>query len=290
MICKVKPQNPRITAVINATERVFADESFGTRKGRELIMGEMPDYQNYLKNKEEIKKQARRVVSTEMLPCWKEPLLSAEQEKFLFMKFNLLKLKARDCAFKTQIKKSEQFLQEALAVRETIALANMRLSVNAIKKIYYSNDREDLVAMAYADIFKSTEYFDWRKGFKFSTYATRVVTQNLWRTCSKKKETLIEQDCESFDNLEGDDLGTMQDLQHRLNSELAQKILEAVPEEREKEILKMRFGIGGDSFTLQQCGDYFGVTKERIRQIQSKALDHLRLFVKQKSILMEEIF
>lgn len=290
MICATKPQNPRITAVINATERVFADESFNTRKGRELIMGEMPDYQKYLKNKEEIKKQARKVVSAEMLPCWKEPLLSSEQEKFLFRKFNFLKLKARNCAFKTQIKKSEQFLQDALTVRETIALANMRLSVNAIRKIYFSDDREDLVSMAYADIFKSTEYFDWRKGFKFSTYATRVVTQNLWRNCSKNKKPIIEQNCESFDLLEGDDLGTMQDLQHRLNSELAQKILDAIPEEREKQILKMRFGIGQESLTLEQCGDYFGLTKERIRQLQNRAIANLKLFVRQRSILMEEIF
>jgi RNA polymerase sigma factor (sigma-70 family) len=47
--------------------------------------------------------------------------------------------------------------------------------------------------------------------------------------------------------------------------------------EREIQVIKMRFGIGGvDSMTLEQVGEHLGVTRERIRQIESKALAKLR--------------
>jgi RNA polymerase primary sigma factor len=47
--------------------------------------------------------------------------------------------------------------------------------------------------------------------------------------------------------------------------------------ERESQIIKMRFGIGAfDAMTLEQVGEHFGVTRERVRQIEAKALSKLR--------------
>jgi RNA polymerase sigma factor (sigma-70 family) len=48
-------------------------------------------------------------------------------------------------------------------------------------------------------------------------------------------------------------------------------------DERSKEVIKMRFGIGTERFTLDQTGQMLGVTRERVRQIESKALEKLRL-------------
>jgi RNA polymerase primary sigma factor len=61
--------------------------------------------------------------------------------------------------------------------------------------------------------------------------------------------------------------------------------------EREKKILSMRFGLGDDNpRTLEEIGEYFGLTRERIRQVQNEALMNLRKrMAKRDSLVAEEI-
>ncbi len=63
-----------------------------------------------------------------------------------------------------------------------------------------------------------------------------------------------------------------------------ERTLDAVLQEREREIVKMFFGIGGPEMTLEEIGDKFGLTRERVRQIKEKAIRRLRSNSKNKGL------
>lgn len=275
-VSKRKQQNEkRLKAVLDATERIFADQTFGMAKYRKQILGDMPGREEYELAKEKIRKQASKLgVSAEMIPCWTEPLLTKEQEQHVSKKFNLLKSLARDNALKGRITRAEQFLERAQKERTLLALANMRLAINVIKRTY-SKHKEDLLSEAYLAVYKSADYFDWRRDFKFSTYATWVISKNLWRT-----NTILQREdglqVSDFDLTPGRDSGYAQELDYSANIVFVKNLLGHLEDERDREIIKLRYGIDCRPLTLEECGMVFGVTKERIRQLQDRALRKLR--------------
>lgn len=278
----------RLQSVLDSTERIFSDHTFGNPRSRKIILGDMPDQESYDLQKKNLHAHAAKSnVSVEMLPCWREPLLSKEQEIHLFRKFNFLKSLARNNALKGQITKAEQFMRQAHEVREHLALSNMRLSIGILRRTY-SQHKEDLLSEAYMAVYKSTEYFDWRIGHKFSTYGSWVIRKHLWKVNAniQRHDVQLHSD---FELTAGRDSGFLEDINHASNVSFVKELLCYLTEERERQIIRMRFGIDCEPMTLQEIGNFFGFTKERSRQLQDRAIKRLRDISVQKMLVYEEV-
>jgi len=248
----------------------------------------------------------------------KVPLLTAEEEIDLAQKIEKGKIKAK----------------------QKLTKSNLRLVVSIAKR-YVGRGLTflDLIQEGNQGLMRAVEKYDWRRGYKFSTYATWWIRQAITRAIADQARTIripvhmvetinrlyrasrklmqemdrepaveeiadelgmtpqrvreilkISQTTTSLEKPVGDDgdslLGDfIQDTSHPSPDESASKQLlkENIKEvlgtlsEREAKVLKMRFGLDGyKPMTLEEVGKAFGVTRERVRQIECKALRKLK--------------
>lgn len=231
-------------------------------------------------------------------------------------------------------------IQDGVAAREHLIKANTRLVVSIAKK-YMTRGVPflDLIQEGNLGLMKAVEKFDYRRGFRFSTYATWWIRQTITRAIADQGRTIrvpvhmsdrirrlyrvardLEQslghkpsveeiaevmECEprkvqwmlrvswqplSLEHPVGEDedseLGNFieNDLEPSPSESAYSNMLKSKMEEllttltpREARILRLRFGMqNGRSYTLEEVGKKFGLTRERIRQIEGRALRRLR--------------
>jgi RNA polymerase primary sigma factor len=217
------------------------------------------------------------------------PLLSREQERRLFRKMNYLKYRAHrlrealdpgHCAA-AQLDEIERLQAEALSVKNQILGANLRLVVSIAKKhAGPTNNLFELISDGNMSLIRAVEKFDASRGFKFSTYASWAIMKNFSRTIPEeryRRDRFVTGHEEMFEAAP-DDRGDVyqQESDHIRSQEVVRGMLGRL-NDRERRILIGRYGIGGaHQKTLEQLGRELGVTKERVRQIESRAREKLR--------------
>jgi RNA polymerase primary sigma factor len=218
------------------------------------------------------------------------PLLEPQQEVHLFRKMNFLKYKASKLLDKLDPKapsialmdQIEKLYEDALAVKNKIVQANLRLVVSIAKRhVGASGDLFGLISDGNVSLMRAVDKFDYTRGFKFSTYAHWAIRKNFARSIPdefKHRErfrTSSEEIFQSREDARADYLAVEIDQQSRADQ--VGKILHTL-DEREQQIIVLRFGLGQGSEprTLKEVGEELGVTKERIRQLELRALAKLR--------------
>jgi len=234
------------------------------------------------------------------------PLLSAAEETFLFRKFNFLKYKAvklRETLDPKKPKMSvmteiERLWNEAVATKKRLISANLRLVVSVAKKYGAGSllSFNELVSDGNVSLMKAVEKFDYTTGNRFSTYATWALYRNFARTIPDERKRV-----ERFRPGDVSLLELKQDHRsspiqaERAYAEQTSQVKRFMGElnERERKIVEMRYGFGGaDSKpqTLRQVGKNMGVTKERVRQIEMRALEKLRRIAEEEKMEIPEFY
>ncbi len=218
-------------------------------------------------------------------------LLTREQEYHLFRKMNYLKHKANRLRESLGIEASgksalmneiEGLYDQAVKVKNRIVQSNLRLVVSIAKRhIAGTDDFFSLVSDGNMSLIRAAEKFDYSRGNKFSTYASWAIMKNFARTIPnefKHRDRFRTTTEELFLARQDNRLDPYveESAQQNRRRELS-KILNRL-DEREQKIISARFGLerGSEPLTLKQVGEEMGVTKERVRQLESRALAKLR--------------
>ena len=237
-----------------------------------------------------------------------------------------------------EVELAKRIEQGDLEAKERMINSNLRLVVANAKK-YQGQDLPllDLIQEGIFGLIRAAEKFDWRRGYKFSTYATFWIRQAIQRGLANRARTIripvhigqrerkiaraerelsarlgrdpteeevaeatelpLEQIREvrdaartitSLDRpvgedgetalgelLEGEEQGPEEEVELSLREEALHSALDSLPE-RERQVLKLRYGINGDEPTpLRETGRRLGLSPERVRQVEAEALKRL---------------
>jgi RNA polymerase primary sigma factor/RNA polymerase sigma factor len=226
------------------------------------------------------------------------PLLNREQEGHLFRKFNFLKYKAAKLrkgldparAKNRVMNEIESLYEQAVATKNQIVRANLRLVVSIAKRhVGVWDNFFELVSDGNMSLIRAVEKFDYARGNKFSTYASWAIMKNFARTIPdehRQRDRFRTSHSEMFTATEErrTDQYEQESAQSQREAQIG-KILERL-DEREAKIIISRFGLdhSHEPQTLKEVGAEMGVTKERVRQIEARALSKLRVAAQEDKI------
>jgi len=218
------------------------------------------------------------------------PLLTREQEVHHFRKFNYLKYRAnklreridRQHPKTADLDLLEQLIEQAQDVKNFLIRSNLRLVVSIAKRhMTPSANFFEMVSDGNMSLFRAVEKFDYTKGNKFSTYATWAIMKNYARsipTEHTRMDRFRTGNDEMFDYSTDERRNPYED--ERTNQQQHQVIMSILDqlEDRERKIIIQRYGLddGTEPLTLEEVGARHGVTKEPIRQIETRALQKIR--------------
>ncbi len=276
----------------------IANPRFSRKGADNAILGPMPGI-------DVPTKKARRPAGLPpyLASLYEMPLLTREQEAHLFRKYNYLKFKAsklRGQLDLAQPKSSlmdeiEDLQQQIVALKNEIARANLRLVVSIAKR-HVTPDQNffELVSDGNMSLLRAIEKFDFSRGNKFSTYASWAIMKNFARTIPgefKHRDRFRTSQDELFAATQehrGNPL--VEEGQQNQREAQIERILRRL-DEREQKIITSRFGLdhAQEPQTLKEVGASLGVTKERIRQIEARALSKLRQAAQEEKILLDTL-
>jgi RNA polymerase primary sigma factor len=220
--------------------------------------------------------------------------LSSSQEILLFQRFNYAR--KRQVELLTQYRNQQMpasALRELLAwshratrARGEIAQANIPLVLAMAKRTRLNGlDFNELISEGNFALLRSVDKFDCSRGYKFSTYACRAILKSFSRVAIRTSRyrgrfpTEFDPTLEKSDFVDRKRDGVESDCVAELREILTEN--KASLNEIEQTVIRKRFALDdadpmAKPKTLEQVGELIGVTKERVRQIQNKALQKIR--------------
>jgi RNA polymerase sigma factor (sigma-70 family) len=225
-----------------------------------------------------------------------ETKLSTAQEIFLFQRYNYARLRLLDligrlepCTPFDTIRELLAWTHRAMDARAQLARANLPLVLAMAKRTRLNGlDFNELVSEGNFALLRSVDKFDCARGFKFSTYACRAILKSFSRVAMRTSRYRGQFPAEFDPALEKSDFVDRKrnDLEGQCVAEIRDILNHnrAALNDIERTVIRERFAIDATTLpakpkTLEQVGEIIGVTKERVRQIQNKALQKIRVLL-----------
>jgi RNA polymerase sigma factor (sigma-70 family) len=262
------------------------------------ILAPMPDAEEYEARKHTM--SAPKDVPPELASCYDYPLLSKAQEQHLFRKMNFLKYKAGKLreqldparARIQDLKQIEDLQRQANDVKDLLIKANLRLVVSVAKKHLYKSDNIwELISDGNLSLMRAVEKFDFGRGNKFSTYATWAIMKNFARSIPEERTRRERYVTGHEDLFEVAPDNRSDEHEAEASAEMAahqvNRLLQYL-QPRERDIIRMRAGLDdhAKNMTLEEIGHELGITKERVRQLNVRAMKKLREIAQEQHLDM----
>ena len=174
--------------------------------------------------------------------------------------------------------------------REKLIEHNLRLVAHVIKK-YYSNadEQEDLISIGTIGLIKAVSTFKSDKGIRLATYAARCIENEVLMYFRSTKKTAgelhfgdpIDTDRDgnalTLIDVVADDINIADEIDKKVKLERLRVLLETRLDDREKEIIRLRYGIGGTKeLTQRQIAGLLGISRSYVSRIETSVLKKLK--------------
>lgn len=185
------------------------------------------------------------------------------------------------------IKRMEEGDEEA---KSKLIEHNLRLVAHVIKKYYSATaDQEDLISIGTIGLIKAVSTFKSDKNIRLATYAARCIENEVlmyFRAAKKSAQDLhfgdpIDSDKEgnalTLVDVVADDVNIEDEIDKKTKLQRLRVLLETRLDDREKEIIKLRYGIGGENeLTQREIAKMLGISRSYVSRIETAALKKLR--------------
>jgi len=260
------------------------------------IMAEMPDAAEYECARRRMR--APKDAPPELASLYEMPLLSREQEAHQFRKFNFLKHKAAKLrreldpahARTEELDAVEDLQNQGQKIKDMLVNCNMRLVVSIAKRHSgQTNNFFELLSDGNVSLLRAVEKFDYSRGNKFSTYASWAIMKNFARSIPEeqhRRERYLTGHDELFEAREDsrtdehEVLASAEQATHKVY-----RLLEYL-DPRERQIIRLRAGLdsGSEAMTLEKIGQQLGMTKERVLQLNVRAMKKRRTLAEDQKL------
>ena len=225
------------------------------------------------------------------------PLLSREREKELFRKYNYIKYRAamlqekiRRTGYRTgMLERFEELREAAAQIRRILIRCNLRLVVSVAKRHTGPLAAlSDLTSEGNLCLIRAVECYDFSREARFATYATWALTKHFARVVPEENYRMSAFVTGQQARLDAagdarESSSERRELAEHIRAVLDRAIVHLT--ERERAIVESRYGTQGEpAKTLEEIGQLIGLTRERVRQIETRALEKLRAVIGPEAI------
>lgn len=196
---------------------------------------------------------------------------------------------------KEYLEKSAQGDKEA---KEILVKHNLRLVAHIAKKYSNYGDNDELISIGSIGLIKAIESYKPDKGTQLATYASRCIENEIlmtMRTSKKHRSNVslnepigVDKDGNELVIMDMlcDDCSVIEDVENSIMMEKLLRITKAVLDEREYEIIRLRYGLGGcGALTQREVAKKFDISRSYVSRIEKKALEKIKRSVNKEDLM-----